>query len=315
MDSKALEFDPTLVESADDVRVELTNGCGCCERTTELADALAALADDPACDLIVLEASGAADPLGLAQIIAADPSLRLDRIVTVSTAAQLAATTVHQPALSGPMASIARRQIDNAHCLIVSACDLVDDDAAAAAVERAVQLAPGRTVTPSTRRAPATQVLLSTAPRGARPAPANAGAVHRELAVVTLEQRHEPTMSQLRTVLEASRPGLVRVKGRLVIGGQRYLVQLTPQSIDITDAPPGPTGLTVIAVEQDGAQPLIDLIDPTATPASSTKPTHAEKAVLTGSELLDKRARSWRRRRSGRTRTALRWFPLPGLRR
>ena len=88
-DVGALEFDPTLVESTDDVRVELTNGCGCCERTAELADSLAALADDPSCDLIVLEASGAADPLAIAQVIAADPSLRLDRIVAVTNAAHL----------------------------------------------------------------------------------------------------------------------------------------------------------------------------------------------------------------------------------
>ncbi len=300
-DVGALEFDPTLIESENDVRVELTNGCGCCERTSELADALAALADDPTCDLIVLEASGAADPLAVAQVIAANPSLRLDRIVAVVSAAQLTAATVHQPALPEtklpetklpetklpetallePMASITDRQIDSAHCVIVSACDLVDHHAATAAVERAAQLAPGRTVTRSSRQAPATHVLLPGAPRGARPAPANAGAIHRELAVVTLEQRHEPTMSELRSVLEASRPGLVRAKGRLVIEGQRYLVQLTPQSIDIMDAPPGPTGLTVIAVEGSDAQRLIDLIDPTAAVSPSTKPMPPQKAVLT----------------------------------
>ncbi len=280
-DVGAVEFDPTLIESTDDVRIEPTNGCGCCERTAELADALAALAGDRACDLIVLEASGAADPLGVAQIIAADPSLRLDRIVAVVNAAQLVATTEHEHALPEPMASITHRQIDSAHCVIVSACDLVDDDTAAAAVEQAAQLAPGRTVTPSSLRAPATQVLLPAAPRGARPAPANTGALHRNLAVVTLEQRNEPTMSELRAVLETSRPGLVRARGRLVIESQRYLVQLTPQSIDLTDTPPGSTGLTVIAVDQADVQPLIDLLDPTATPASSTKPTHPEKAALT----------------------------------
>lgn len=265
-DVGALEFDPTLIDAADDVRVELTNGCGCCERTTELAETLAELADDPTCDLIVLEASGAADPLGLAQVVAADPSLRLDRIVAVSTAADLAATAQSEAALPEPVSSIARRQIDSAHCVIVSACDLVEANVAAAAVERAEQLAPGRTVTASSRLAPATHVLLPTARRGARPLPANAGAVHRDLFVSTLEQRHEPTMTELRSVLEASRPGLVRAKGRLRIGGEHYLVQLTPQSTDISRTGPGPTRLTVISIEQADAQHLIDLIDPPASP-------------------------------------------------
>ena len=183
-------------------------------------------------------------------------------------------------ALPEPTTSITNRQIDSAHCVIVSACDLVDDAAATAAVERATQLAPGRTVTRSSRQAPATHVLLPGAPRGARPAPANAGAMHRELAVVTLDQRHEPTMGELRSALEASRPGLVRAKGGLVIEGQRYLVQLTPQSIDIVVAPPGPTGLTVIAVEHSDARSLIDLISPAAA-APSTNPKHEQKAVFT----------------------------------
>lgn len=260
-DVGALPFDPTLIDSADDVRVELTNGCGCCERTAELAQALASFADDPACDLIVLEASGAADPLGIAQVIAADPTLRLERIVTVVTAAHL--TTAVLP---DPLDPVLHRQIDSAHCVIVSGCDLVEAPVAAAAVERASRLAPGRTVTASSIGALATRVLVPTAPRGARPAPGGDEAVHRELAIATLEPRHEPTMAELVAVLEACRPGLLRAKGRLVVDGQQHLVQLTPLSIDIVTAPPGPLGLTVIAVQRADAQPLIDLLGARAAP-------------------------------------------------
>ncbi len=262
-DVGTLAFDPTLIDSADDVRVELTNGCGCCERTGELAATLASVAEDPRCDLIVLEASGAADPLAVAQVVAADPSLRLDRIVTVVSA------TFPAAAPPEPLASTVRRQIDSAHCVIVSGCDLVDRETAEAALAVAAGMAPGRTVTPSSIDAPAVQVLLPAAPKGARPAPSAADSMHRDLTVVTVEQRREPTMDELRAVLAASRPGVVRVKGRLIVEGRHYLAQLTPATIDITATPAGPTGLTVIAVDGSAAAPIIELIE---TPAPSLGP-------------------------------------------
>jgi len=88
-------------------------------------------------------------------------------------------------------------------------------------------------------------------------------------------------MTELRSVLEASRPGLVRAKGRLTIDGQQHLVQLTPQSIEITDTSPGPTGLTVISVEPSDAQPVIELIDPPTNAERSAEPTRPQKAALT----------------------------------
>lgn len=92
---------------------------------------------------------------------------------------------------------------------------------------------------------------------------------HRELTVVTLEQRRDATMEQLRAVLEASRPGVVRVKGRLVVDGGDHLTQLTPTAVDITPSAPGPTSLTVIAVDGSAAQPIVDLV--TGREAASSK--------------------------------------------
>ena len=257
-DIGSLPFDPTLVASTSGVRVELTNGCGCCERTADLADALGELGADPDCDLIVLEASGAADPLGLAQVVAADPNLRLDRIVTVVSAAQLDGQMQFEP-----VASVTDRQLDSAHCVVVSGCDLVSPQAADAAVDRIARRAPGRTVERSSRRAPASHVLFPTSPRGARPGPAGADGLHRILHVETVTQQRQPSMDELHAALSGSRPGLVRAKGRLVVDGRTCLVQLTPQSIEIVASSAGPCALMVIGVDAADVQQVIDLIAPT----------------------------------------------------
>lgn len=266
-DVGGLPFDPTLVSSADDARVELTNGCGCCERTGDLRRTLHDLADR-GCDLIVLEASGAADPHALAQVVAADPALRLDRIVAV-----VRATHLDEQPLPPLQAAIIERQIDSAHCVVLSCCDLHEPAAADAAFVRAADLAPGRTVTRSTRTAPASRVLLPGAPRGARPSPAGTPSQHRELDVVTVGQARELSLLELRAALVDSRPGLLRVKGRLRIDGGDRFVQLTPESLDITEAPPGEHGLTLVAASRDDARRVIELVCPSAIERSITPPT------------------------------------------
>jgi hypothetical protein len=97
----------------------------------------------------------------------------------------------------------------------------------------------------------------------ARPGPAGAAGVHRELHVVTVTQQREPSMKELRVALAESQPGLVRAKGRLVVDGQACLIELTPQSIEIVEAPAGPCALTLIGVDPVDVQPVIDLIAPT----------------------------------------------------
>ena len=266
-DVGSLPFDPTLVGSDLGVRVELTNGCACCERTADLADSLGELGADPDCDLIVLEASGVADPFGLEHLVAADPSLRLDRIVTVVNAAQIDERTRFEP-----VASIIERQMASAHSVVVSGCDLVPAHAVDAAVDHIARLAPGRPIERSARSAPASRALLPTSPRGARPGPADAG-VHRSFHVVTVVQQRSPTLDELCHALVESRPGLVRAKGRLVVEGRSHLVQLTPQTIEIVETPGGTGSLTLIGIEPDDVRRVIDLIAPdTATDVVADRP-------------------------------------------
>jgi hypothetical protein len=146
----------------------------------------------------------------------------------------------------------------------------VSPQAADAAVDRIAQRAPGRPVERSSRREPASHVLLPTSPRGARPGPEGASGLHRALHVVTVTQERQPSMEALHAALAESRPGLVRAKGRLVVDDRVHLVQLTPQSIEIVEAPNGPCALTLIGLGPADVHQVIDLIAPTIAPMART---------------------------------------------
>ena len=132
------------IASADRLEIELTNGCGCCSSSADLAVTLERLAATD-CDLVVLEASGVADPLALAQIVEVAPGLDLDCIVTVVDATaldhHLARPTLH---------ALVQRQLDAAHVVVLSHVDRVDDDRLPAVMQRLADLVPGRPIVTST---------------------------------------------------------------------------------------------------------------------------------------------------------------------
>lgn len=256
-DVGSLPFDPTLVELGDAVRVELTNGCGCCASSSDLAGSLDALAHGGDCDLIILEASGAADPTVLAHVVLANGALRLDRVVTVVNGAALL-----PGATSGVFGGVLERQMAVADCIVVSGCDKMPESDVERAVEEAARLAPGRTVTRSGFGFPASRVLMPGSVRGARLPADQSGGGHHQMHVTTVEQTCEIPLSALVPALEQARPGLVRAKGRLVVDGRRVHVQVTPHSIDVADADEGPTAITLISLDQSDVENLVGLISP-----------------------------------------------------
>lgn len=241
-DVGSLSFDPTLVDVEDDIRVELSNGCGCCVTTTEIADSLHALAQEGDCDLIVLEASGASDPTVLAHVIHADEALHLDRIVTVVDAASLMGDRPDHW-----VEKTLERHIANADCIVVSGCDSLSDSEYEAALQKAAELAPGRTVSRSELTAPASYVLAPSFHRGAYPSVGFSESQHVEMCVRTVNQDFSLTQDEFIHLVENSRPGLVRAKGRLLLDGKYVLVQITPHSLDIRPTNEGPTSITLMS--------------------------------------------------------------------
>lgn len=85
-----INIDAELIRSRSENAISLTNGCACCTVAGDLTKALLRLVQDPEPpEAIVLEASGLADPRGIAQVALANPALRLDGVLTLVDAETL----------------------------------------------------------------------------------------------------------------------------------------------------------------------------------------------------------------------------------
>lgn len=249
-----LPFDPTLVEFADSTEVELANGCGCCAMTADLAESLRAQADRGGCDLLILEASGAADPRAVAQVVHADPSLSLDRIVAVVAAEHVLRLD------NCEFAPTVRRQLDSAQCVIVSGCDRVTDEEAKLALEIAGILCPGRTVCSSSPRDVASRVLLPDFPRGMNPMPDPSRLEHHELHVVTVDRPVAVRKATLVAALDEALPSLVRAKGRLCVDEVVMSVQVATSRIDVHPCDTAGTGITLMTHDPASLENLLRLL-------------------------------------------------------
>lgn len=256
-DVGGLAFDPTLVASADAGRVELTNGCGCCVAgaADELGQALDRAA--PGARLLILEASGLADPAAVAQVVAARPGLRVERTVAV-----VDVRAVDQlRAMPGP-AAVLGRQLDRATAIVASHADGLSDGERDRAVERLAGLAPGRPITISTLDAPAHRTLTPDALPGAALAGPPVGAPGLDLVVATVEQEHRAiSRRDLYRVLSGRPAGLLRGKGRLRLDDDSHaLVQFTPSRIEIAPTYAGVCALTLVAIDWASLDPVAALL-------------------------------------------------------
>lgn len=249
-----LAFDPTLVAAADDTTVELANGCGCCVAgsAAELGQTLEQVSDGA--DLVVLEASGLADPSALAQIAEARTGLTIDRVVAVVDARSL------ERLLDVPDAGpILRRQLACATVVVLSHGDGLSPSALEAVERLVATLAPGCPVEASSIERPASWALGPAFPAGAG-LPLTAAAPSTEVFVTeTLDQERPLTRAVLEAVLDESR-GLLRGKGRLILDGNPTLVQFTTSVRELRVDAPGPTGLTVVAEDRRALDPLTHLL-------------------------------------------------------
>lgn len=106
---------------------QVAGGCICCAPDNELASAVNRLATEGACDYLVVETSGLADPDNIIDLLTdADllPQIRLQAVVTVVDGAWYA-----HPDHGPGERVLARKQIQFADVLCVSKCDRLDPTA------------------------------------------------------------------------------------------------------------------------------------------------------------------------------------------
>lgn len=83
-DFGAINIDASLLTSHEKDTIALTNGCVCCTMGDDLFAALGAALDrDPRPDHIIVEASGVADPIAIANAAISEPELSYAGILTV----------------------------------------------------------------------------------------------------------------------------------------------------------------------------------------------------------------------------------------
>lgn len=251
-----LPFDPALIDTEDGAAIGLTNGCGCCiaGAAAELAERLEQVA--VGADLVVLEASGLADPPALAQVVEARPALHLDRIVAVVDARAVG------PLLEvDAVAPLLRRQLAVAEAVILSHVDDATADEMTATIGAVAALAQGTPVVTSTLADPAHRVLTPGFRVGAA-IPSGTGPVSAQPITRSFGAERPVSNDDLMTVIDRHRAGLLRAKGRVLLDGRPTLVQLTTSGLTLTPAEPGHLGLTVVATDATPWPDLARLFDP-----------------------------------------------------
>jgi G3E family GTPase len=133
-----IEIDAHIVAAESPSRISLANGCVCCALADDLSNQLETLARTGDYDVVIIEASGVADPISVAQAIHGTNGCHLDGIVAVADSRSL-----EEQLGNHHTASLLHRQLQAAHLVVLSKTDLVNEDVRQTAHNLVVEAAPG----------------------------------------------------------------------------------------------------------------------------------------------------------------------------
>lgn len=259
-DFGAINVDAALVSGQVDEPASIAGGCLCClEDAGGLDDALAALAQPRrALDVIVVEASGIAEPGALAGMIhaSAAPHVRPGGVVDVVDAVEYFAT------VDGGGLAPARFAV--ATLVVLNKCDLVPEETLARIEARVRERNPHVHVVRTTHgrvdpalvydaasaEEPEDELPLAALLRAERPAAG--GHSHAASVSVTADEPVEP--AALQALLAAPPAGAYRIKGTLAVRrGRRVrgqVVHVVGRQADVTSCPV-PERSTLVAIGLD----------------------------------------------------------------
>ncbi len=134
-----INIDARLVRHTTERMVEMSNGCICCTLREDLLTELRALSQTPGLEYILIEATGIAEPMPIAQTFymgGLEETVRLDSIITVVDAANFWQTYQSEgerldsdgnPSLE-PLAPLLAEQLEFTNIVIINKTDLADPD-------------------------------------------------------------------------------------------------------------------------------------------------------------------------------------------
>lgn len=245
-DFAALNVDAALIADVTADTVALENGCICCSISGSVARTLLAIterAERP--DVIIIEASGVADPANIAQIAATLPAIVLDSIVTVvdASAGKVAAE------LSG----LNDRQLRSADIILLNKIDLVsrqDANALSASIRQAV---PQATVLQTSNCAVPLALLLDIGSVVPSPLPVRTKQAEPVFQSVIVDGLVPFQRLRLERLLSSLPEQILRLKGFVRLTeqpDQLWLVQAVGRRwrMDPTDSAPDRLGLVAIGL-------------------------------------------------------------------
>ena len=216
-DFAALNIDAALLREVTDDTMALANGCMCCSLAGRAAQTLMSVrALDPMPDLVVIEASGIADPFALSQVALSVPGIVVDAVIAVADATMAERWTEDY---------LMKRQITTADLVLLNKTDLVPAQDAACAETAIMRLAPGAQVLRTVACAVPARVVLDVScnPMGSvgistRAAGATDSALHMDderFLTITLSADEPVARDAFEAVLSGLGDGVLRAKGFL----------------------------------------------------------------------------------------------------
>jgi len=218
-DVASINVDAALIRSRSEETIEFQNGCACCALQTDLRETLEEVVSwEMLPEAVVIEASGIADPMGIAQTVANVPGATLDGIVTL-----VDALSFHSRSSDPGTASLFVRQIAAAHLVVLTKTSELSD--LRTLTHEMEMLAPGRPVLACDDLfrdggETASQILLGAAVRGARPALGASHRLHSAFAVETRSWTTPLPEVEFFDLLDGVPDSLYRMKGSVWLSSQ-----------------------------------------------------------------------------------------------
>ena len=216
-DFGAVNIDARLVRACGDDVIELDNGCICCTIGGALVDALTRVATrDVRPELLLVEASGVADPAKIAQIGLLNGAFRLTSVLVVADA------LAWRDTLADPLVgAMAQRQLDGAGAIVVTKLDLVAPERRDAVLDDVRACAPTDVVVAAREGEIPLALLFDSAVPGRRALPGDIARLHRPIgqdampafASVTVAVPDVLDKARLRAWLKALPRTVLRAKG------------------------------------------------------------------------------------------------------
>ena len=240
-DFGSVNIDASLIRERHNDTIELTNGCICCAVGESLADVLFSIlerTDLP--DVVVIEASGVANPAAVAAFAHIDGFHHLGNVVLID--ALHAADTAKDPLVGRTFAL----QAQAAHLLSITKTDEADDHVVAHVRDLVSSLAPTAPIVLSSTATLAS--LIMDIDSGSE---ININEAHNTFSTTTLSHVSAQDETQLRTFVENFPTTVVRAKGIVELAdGTRRLVQKVGTTVSITTTALPSSGLVVISTTE-----------------------------------------------------------------